>query len=222
MAAKEPTSEPHHFLYLTRGPGGTITVNLAKAKGNPTPLYSVTHNPKISKMEIRRLRCDAASEQRPVGAVKLRTLPPRVDVTVRGAAFKMARRHPLSTSLGFRFLGAGEMRWERLPGKARGMRLVDFNGEVRAHFRPRMHIRVVGDASAGGADERKKQQSAGRTNSIGSKAGWGPGFELYAAKLADLDLDLIVTTGLAAAEYRRQLDEDWDDAAEELENGRGG
>ncbi|KAF6833675.1 hypothetical protein CPLU01_05396 [Colletotrichum plurivorum] len=220
MSTKEPTSEPQHFLYLTRGPNSTITVNLAKAKGNPAPLYSVTHNPKMHKMEIRRLRCDAASEQRPVGAVKLRTLPPRVEVTVRGAAFKMARRHPLSTSLAFRFLGAGEMRWERLPGKAHGMRLVDFNGSVRAHFRPRMHIRVLEDSSGGGgADERKRQQNAG---GMGNKAGWGPGFELHAAKLADLDLDLIVTTGLAAAEYRRQLDEDWDDVAEESERGRSG
>ncbi|KAJ0303744.1 hypothetical protein COL516b_006181 [Colletotrichum fioriniae] len=152
----------------------------------------------MTKMEIRQVDCNTISaKHRPIAAVKLRILPPRVDATVRGVKFKMARKHPLSSTLSFRFLGAGEMRWDDLGKHGQGMKLVDFNGKTLAFFRPRLHV-----VNAGPRGEEE--------------AGWGPGFELHAA-LADLDLDLVVTTGLAAAEYRRQLDEDWDLVAEEEE-----
>ncbi|KAF4834403.1 hypothetical protein CGCTS75_v003187 [Colletotrichum tropicale] len=219
-----PTPEPQHFLLLDRDHAeDAIIVNLAK-RSDATPLYSISHNSKMTKMEIRRIKCDSIStEHRPIGAVKLRTIPPRIDLTVRGVAFKMARKHPLSSTLGFRFLGAGEMRWEQNK-KGRGMRLVDFNGKIQAHFRPRMHVasHVNTDAAAGGGGGGGEEEKSGRS-SLGHKPGWGPGFELHATKLADLDLDLIVTTGLAAAEHRRQLDDDWDQAAgEELDKARGG
>ncbi|KAF6802234.1 hypothetical protein CSOJ01_11737 [Colletotrichum sojae] len=213
--AKLPSSEQHHYLYLARGPENTFTVNLAEAKGHSVPLYTVTHNYNMSKMEIRRLPSSPGPEQhRPIGAIKLRAIPPRVDVTLRGTAFRMVRPHALSKNLAFSFLGAPEMRWERLPVRARGIKLVDFNGAVRGHFRPRMRLRVLEDDFGGGwgvAEEIERRQSAGM--GVGRPAR-GPGFELYASRLADLDLDLIVTTGLAAAEYRRQLQEDWDDVAE--------
>uniref|UniRef100_L2FVJ0 Uncharacterized protein n=1 Tax=Colletotrichum fructicola (strain Nara gc5) TaxID=1213859 RepID=L2FVJ0_COLFN len=101
-----------------------------------------------------------STEHRPIGTVKLRTIPPRIDLSVRGVAFKMARKHPLSSTLGFRFLGAGEMCWEQNK-KGRGMRLVDFNGKIQAHFRPRMHVAshvntasAAGGGGGGGGDEK--------------------------------------------------------------------
>ncbi|KAF9872489.1 hypothetical protein CkaCkLH20_09986 [Colletotrichum karsti] len=209
----ETTTEPQHFLLLNRSHDGTIVVNLAKPRGHVTHLYSISHDSKMSKMDVRKMKCDSGSaEHRPIAAIKLRTIPPRVDVTVRGVSFKMARKHPLSKTLTFRFLGAGEMKWEQIGKKGRGMRLVDFNGKTQAHFRPRMH--VVSHVAGGGSGDDEKH---GRS-SPGRKAGWGPGFELYATRLADLDLDLIVTTGLAAAEHRRQLDDDWDEDADDVPN----
>ncbi|KAL0935650.1 uncharacterized protein CTRU02_210241 [Colletotrichum truncatum] len=205
----EPTTETRHILFLAREHENAITIVLSKPKGCAVPLYNVNHNPKCSKMEIRRIKCDSVStEHRPIGAVKLRTIPHRVDVTVRGVSFKLSRKHPLSSTLGFRFLGAGEMRWEKIDKKSRGMKLVDFNGKTQAFFHPRMHVVNHPAGNEGGGEIGDK---SGRRSSPGTKAGWGPGFELLATRLADLDMDLIVTTGLAAAEYRRQLDEDWDD-----------
>ncbi|EXF76248.1 hypothetical protein CFIO01_06625 [Colletotrichum fioriniae PJ7] len=175
-------------------------------------------------MEIRQVDCNTISaKHRPIAAVKLRILPPRVDATVRGVKFKMARKHPLSSTLSFRFLGAGEMRWDDLGKHGQGMKLVDFNGKTLAFFRPRLHVVNAGPrgeeevehSSRGGGECGSRPTPASHTNTM-SQAGWGPGFELHAA-LADLDLDLVVTTGLAAAEYRRQLDEDWDLVAEEEE-----
>ncbi|OLN85392.1 hypothetical protein CCHL11_07981 [Colletotrichum chlorophyti] len=198
----ERSPEPYHVLQLTRGHDNAIVVSHVKSKGGSTPLYSISHNDKMSKMEIRRIKRDAIStEQRPVGSIKLRTIPPRVEVSVRGVSFKMTRKHPLSNSHNFSFLGSGEMRWEELGKKGTGMRLVDFNGKVWSHFRPKLLLHVINGGS--GADQ----------NSPGSKARWAPGFELHAA-LADLDLDLVVTTGLAAAEHRQQLTGDWETVQE--------
>ncbi|KAL0765405.1 hypothetical protein CaCOL14_012154 [Colletotrichum acutatum] len=175
-------------------------------------------------MGIRRVNCDTISAKHlPIAAVKLRTLPPRVEATVRGVKFKMARKHPLSSTLSFRFLGVGEMRWEDLGKHGKGMKLIDFNGKTLAFFRPRLHAVNAGPrgeeeegySSRGSGEDGSRPTPARHTNTM-SKAGWGPGFELHAA-LADLDLDLVVTTGLAAAEYRRQLNEDWDLVAEEEE-----
>ncbi|GKT42881.1 uncharacterized protein ColSpa_03062 [Colletotrichum spaethianum] len=165
----------------------------------------------MTKMEVRRIKCDAISaEHRPVGSIKTRTIPPRVDVAVRGVNFKLTRKHPLSNTLSFRFLGVGEMRWEELGKGCRGMRLIDFNGKTLAHFRPRLH--VLG-ATEGGRERDESNPLAGGLRGL-TRAGCGPAFELHAA-LADLDLDLLVTTGLAAAEHRRQLNEDWDIVSEE-------
>ncbi|OHF01598.1 hypothetical protein CORC01_03088 [Colletotrichum orchidophilum] len=180
----------------------------------------------MTKLEIRRVDCDATfAKHRPVGAFKLRKIPPRVDAIVRGVKFKMARKHPLSSTLSFRFLGVREMRWEVLGKHGKGMRLVDFNGKTRAFFRSRLHVMNAGLGSGGGGrggreggEDGNSPPPASHTNMM-SQAGWGPGFELHAA-LADLDLDLVVTTGLAAAEYHRQLDEDWDLVLEKAEAAR--
>ncbi|KAK2018543.1 hypothetical protein LZ32DRAFT_613582 [Colletotrichum eremochloae] len=202
-----------HTLYLSRDHDGAITINLIRPNGCIAPFYSVSHNEKMTKMEVRRIRCDAVSaEHRPVGSIKSRTLPPRLDVAVRGVDFKMTRKHPLSNALSFRFLGVGEMRWEELGKQGRGMRLVDFNGKTLAHFRPSLHILGAGGGNGG---KEGGNPLAGGLKSVG-RAGRGPGFELHSA-LADLDLDLIVTTGLAAAEHRRQLDEAWNTEADEAE-----
>ncbi|CCF42579.1 hypothetical protein CH063_12537 [Colletotrichum higginsianum] len=169
----------------------------------------------MTKMEVRRIKCDAIStEHRPVGSIKTRTIPPRVDMAVRGVNFKMMRKNPLSSALSFRFLGAGEMRWEELGKKGRGMRLIDFNGKTLAYFRPRLH--VLGGGGGGGVGYGSSPSAGGLNlkRSDINRAGQGPGFELHAA-LADLDLDLVVATGLAAAEHRRQLDENWDLMASE-------
>ncbi|KXH33365.1 hypothetical protein CSIM01_03279 [Colletotrichum simmondsii] len=214
----EIPQEPRHILVLSRGNEDAIVVNLLKHKECLTPVYTISHNTKMTKMEIRRVKCDAVSaEHRPIAAFKLRTLPSRVEATVRGVKFKVARKHPLSSTLSFRFLGVGEMRWEDLGKHGKGMKLIDFNGKNLAFFRPRLHVvnagprgeeEEEGHSSRGGGEGGSRPAPASHTNTM-SKAGWGPGFELHAA-LADLDLDLVVTTGLAAAEYRRQLDEDWD------------
>ncbi|KAL2876276.1 hypothetical protein SGCOL_008449 [Colletotrichum sp. CLE4] len=215
----ETPPEPQHILVLSRGNDDAIIVNLLKHNGCLTAVYAVSHNTKMTKMEIRRVNCDAISAtHRPIAAVKLRKIPPRADAIVRGVKFNMARKHPLSSTLNFRFLGAGEMRWEELGKHGKGMRLVDFNGKTLAFFRPRLHVVDAGPGIEGGREGVEEHSSreggadgshpapASHTNTM-SKAEWGPGFELHAA-LADLDLDLVVTTGLAAAEYRRQLDED--------------
>lgn len=211
----ERSPEPRHTLYLSRATNDAFIINLVKPNVGLVPLYSVSHNAKMTKMEVRRIKCDAIStEHRPVGSIKTRTIPPRVDMAVRGVNFKMMRKHPLSSALSFRFLGAGEMRWEELGKKGRGMRLIDFNGKTLAYFRPRLHVL---DGGGGGGVGYGSSPSAGGLNLKGSdinRAGRGPGFELQAA-LADLDLDLVVATGLAAAEHRRQLDENWDLMASE-------
>ncbi|TDZ16284.1 hypothetical protein Cob_v010689 [Colletotrichum orbiculare MAFF 240422] len=229
----EPTKEPQHFLYLSQGPDSTIAVNLIKSKSCSTHFYDITHNPKRTKMEVKRIKVDAAPvENQAIGTVKVRTIPPRIDLNVRGVPFKMYRKHPLSSSLRFRFLASREMRWELAGKKSKGIRLVDFNGKTQASFRPRMRIvatnttTVGGGGAAGGGGEEKSSRTSG---SLGhDKVVWGPGFELHANSLADLDLDLIVTTGLAAAEYRRQLDQGWDEAGgaddvgDELDRAQGG
>ncbi|KAK2046232.1 hypothetical protein LZ31DRAFT_217362 [Colletotrichum somersetense] len=215
----ERSSAPRHTLYLSRDNDDAITLNLIRPNGCIAPFYSVSHNEKMTKMEVWRIRCDAVSAQnRPIGSIKARTLPPRLDVAVRGVNFKMARKHPLSNALSFRFLGLGEMRWEELGKQGRGMRLVDFNGKTLAHFRPRLHM--LGPGAGSGGKEGGNPLAGGLKGA--NSTGRGPGFELHSA-LADLDLDLIVTTGLAAAEHRRQLDEGWDmgaDRAEEEEKTR--
>ncbi|EFQ33612.1 hypothetical protein CGRA01v4_02103 [Colletotrichum graminicola] len=209
----ERSSAPLHTLYLSRDNGDAITVNLVRLNGCIAPLYSVGHNEKMTKMEVRRIRCDAVSTQdRPVGSIKTRMLLPRLDVAVRGVKFKMTRKHPLSNALSFRFLGVGEMRWEELGKQGRGMRLVDFNGKTLAHFRPRLHVLNAG--GVGGGKEEGNPLEGGLKGV--TRAVRGPGFELHSA-LADLDMDLIVTTGLAAAEHRRQLDEGWNMEADETE-----
>ncbi|KAI3544941.1 hypothetical protein CABS02_09533 [Colletotrichum abscissum] len=214
--------EPRHILVLSRGNEDAIVVNLLKHKECLIPVYTISHNTKMTKMEIRRVNCDAISaEHRPIAAVKLRTLPSRVEATVRGVKFKVARKHPLSSTLSFRFLGVGEMLWEDLGKHGKGMKLIDFNGKTLAFFRPRLHVvnagprgeEEEGHSSRGSGEGGSRPAPASHTNTM-SKAGRGPGFELHAA-LADLDLDLVVATGLAAAEYRRQLDEDWDLVTEE-------
>ncbi|KZL73595.1 hypothetical protein CT0861_09667 [Colletotrichum tofieldiae] len=207
----ERSPEPRHTLYLSRANDDGIIINLVKPNGGIVPFYGVSHNAKMTNMDVRRIKGDAVSaEHRPVGHIKTRTIPPRVDVAVRGVNFKMTRKHPLSNALSFRFLGVGEMRWEELGKKCRGMRLIDFNGKTLAHFRPRLHVTGAG---GGGGEKDGSNPLAGGLKGL-NRPGWGPGFELHAA-LADLDLDLVVTTGLAAAEHRRQLDEDWDMVAEE-------
>ncbi|KAJ0163676.1 hypothetical protein CTA2_2594 [Colletotrichum tanaceti] len=210
----ERSPEPRHTLYLTRATNDVFIINLVKPSAGLVPLYNVSHNAKMTKMELRRIKCDATSaEHRPIGSIKTRTIPPRVDMAVRGVNFKMTRKHPLSNALSFRFLGAGEMRWEELGKKGRGMRLVDFNGKTLAYFRPRLHVLSGGGGGGGGAGVvYGRSPSTGGLNLKGPDvniADRGPGFELHAA-LADLDLDLVVATGLAAAEHRRQLDENWD------------
>lgn len=123
----------------------------------------------MTKMEIQRIKCDAVSTgHRPLGAVKLRTITPRVDVTVRGVSFKMAGKDPLSSTLAFRFLGAGEMQWEQIDKKGRGMRLKDFNGRTQAHFRRRMHV-ASHAAGGNGKDEEDSRSSPGH------EAGGAPG-----------------------------------------------
>ncbi|KAK1995562.1 hypothetical protein LX36DRAFT_157661 [Colletotrichum falcatum] len=205
----ERSPAPRHTLHLSRDHDGAITISLVRPNGCIAPFYSVSHNEKMTKMEVWRIRCDGVSaEHRPVGHVKSRTLPPRLDVAVRGVDFKMTRKHPLSNALSFRFLGVGEMRWEGLGKQGRGMRLVDFNGKTLAYFRPRLQILGVG---GGGGGKEAGNPPAGGLKAV-DRARQGPGFELHSA-LADLDLDLVVTTGLAAAEHRRQLDEGWDMAA---------
>ncbi|KAK1569858.1 uncharacterized protein LY79DRAFT_584452 [Colletotrichum navitas] len=209
----ERSSAPLHTLYLSRDNDDAITINLVRPNGCIAPFYSVSHNGKMTKMEVRRIRCDAVSTQhRPVGSIKSRMLPPRLDVAVRGVNFKMTRKHPLSNALSFRFLGVGEMRWEELGKQGRGMRLVDFNGKTLAHFRPKLHMLGAGGVIGG---KEEGNLLAGGLEGV-NRAARGPGFELHSA-LADLDMDLIVTTGLAAAEHRRQLDEGWDMEADEAQ-----
>ncbi|KAK1975180.1 hypothetical protein LZ30DRAFT_754257 [Colletotrichum cereale] len=210
----ERSPAPRHTLYLSRDNDDAITINLIRPNGCIVPCYNVSHNDKMTKMEVGRTKGDAVSaEPRPVGTIKTRTLPPRLDVAVRGVDFKMTRKHPLSNALSFRFLSVGEMRWEELGKQGRGMKLVDFNGKTLAHFRPRLHILGAGGGS--GANEEGNSLAGGLKGV--NRTGRGPGFELHSA-LADLDLDLVVTTGLAAAEHRRQLDEGWGMEAEKAED----
>ncbi|WYZ44563.1 hypothetical protein EsH8_VII_000999 [Colletotrichum jinshuiense] len=205
----ESSPEPQHILYLNRGQDDAITIHLLKSKDRFVPVYSVSHNAKMTRMEIKRIQCDTVSTQyRAAGAVRFRKIQPRVNVTVRGVTFKLTRKHPLSSTLSFRFLGVGDMRWEELDKKHQGMRLVDFNGKTLAHFRPRLRVAEAGGGGGGSPPAENTSRCL-------------PGFELFAA-LADLDMDLLVTTGLAAAEYRRQLDGDWDMVAEEEPDKAGG
>ncbi|ROT39627.1 hypothetical protein SODALDRAFT_358038 [Sodiomyces alkalinus F11] len=163
---------------------GTTTTTIDRtdpSTGHSYPIYMVFYMQDQNLLELRhadpRLQNPDCT---PLAAVKFHSLSSKLDLTLRGHPFRMARPHLLSGSHAFRYgPAAPELKWKERSEFSSDLVLVDGWGVMLARYR------------------RKVRDGYGYK---------GPGFELFVPPHV-IDLDLVVATGMAASRYHKREEE---------------
>lgn len=134
-----------------------------------------------------------------LGTVSLHSWSSKIDVSIHGECFQMKRKDMLSSGHSFKHSAQPlEMQWKEEDFISDNLKLVDENKRVIALYRKNSRM--------------KKLLSSNSRNKSSS--------ELHIlVPLEDHLLDIVVLTGLAAAEQRRQSNESWDKVIEETITG---
>lgn len=170
----------------------TSNINVLLPEGNAFTRYTFHRQKSDSKYELRYANT-ANPGGHPVGTVKFHTMSSKIDITLHGVAFTMAKKDPFGGGhhLSEMSLG-GEIQWKESSFMGSGVQLLDAQKRVIARYSTKLKQ---------GPPQKR----------FGSLLGGGStcaGLEIF-VPAQDWILDLIVLTGLAAAEYRRQSNEDW-------------
>lgn len=189
--------KPSHILVLNTGSEGTFKVlsYIDANTGSHVPMFSITQKSSQSKMEIRRVDPSLALPNQPpsepMARARFHFTTSKMELNLHGVDFNMKRRsltggHFFSyrRSDGYAY---PEMQWKSSSFLGSGLVLVDSKGRTVA------------------STQKKK---------AGLLGGGGDGLPGGIHVMDRIDdwvlMDLISVTGLAAVEYRRQSDKDWD------------
>ncbi|RYP37877.1 hypothetical protein DL767_002749 [Monosporascus sp. MG133] len=163
-----------------------VAVSRRTTDGLPVSLYVVHQSSFDTKMEIRYADGHVQQQQadrEPIALLRFHFFSSSIDLTLHGVDFKMKRKNPLGGHC-FRYPGLnGQMEWKRSSLLGSGMKLVDDRGRAIAVYKKKLG---------------------------GFLGGGESGFHIYDSAEDGSFMDVIVVTGLAAAEYKRQSDEGWE------------
>ncbi|RYP61392.1 hypothetical protein DL771_010149 [Monosporascus sp. 5C6A] len=163
-----------------------VIISRRATDGLPVSLYVVHQNSSKTKMEIRyadRHVQQRQADREPIAIIAFHFFSWNLDLTLHGVDFRMKRKNPLG---GHRFTYPGlngQLEWKSSSLLGSGLKLVDDRGRTIAVYKKKLG---------------------------GFLGGRESGFHIYDSVEDGSFLDVIVVTGLAAAEYRRQSDEVWE------------
>ncbi|RYP53000.1 hypothetical protein DL768_001938 [Monosporascus sp. mg162] len=174
-------------LAISRSPDDSAVVISRRATdGLPVSLYVVHQNSSKTKMEIRYADGHAQQQQadkEPIALIAFHFFSWNIDLTLHGVGFRMKRKNPLSGH-SFTYPGLkGQMEWKSSSLLGSGLKLVDDRGRTIAVYKKKLGGFLGGKES---------------------------GFHIYESVEDGSFMDVVVVTGLAAAEYRRLSDEGWE------------
>lgn len=191
--------QPLETLYITHHWNGTATtVDRTDQWGNLYPTWVQFKHPEHKALSIvhtsKQCPTYAATDfNQPLGTVKLHSVSSRMDLLLRGVAFEMTRNNFSGTSHKFSFLGTTELIWRQSNMDPRTLYLQDVYGNRLARYKQGPTDDGGDYSGLGGWTGRANQKQ----RTIGGR------FELYVPS-ANIDMDLLVLTGLAALEYERK------------------
>ncbi|RYP79387.1 hypothetical protein DL769_002971 [Monosporascus sp. CRB-8-3] len=178
---------PFQTLAISKSSDDSATVISRRATdGLPVSLYVVHQNSLKTKMEIRYADGHVQQQQagkEPIALIAFHFFSWNIDLTLHGVNFRMKRKNPLGGH-SFTYPGLnGQMEWKRSSLLGSGVKLVDGRGRTIAVYKKKLG---------------------------GFLGGRESGFHIYDSVEDGSFMDVIVVTGLAAAEYRRQSDKEWE------------
>ena len=173
----------HTFLFPKTRDLANTTLSTTDSFGNQIPIYTIQSNSSSHRsITITTFPTPAPSHQSKleVAEITYHSISSKITLNLRGHAFEMRRRDPLSTGHAFTspFTKNETWSWKEEKFLSSGLKLVDHEGKILARL--------------------AKNVGGGR----------GRGIEVFVKDDGKGLVEFIVVTGIAAAVYRQRSDED--------------
>ena len=145
------------------------------------------------------------------------TFSSKIECTLHGTDIRLARKDPLPSGHNFTHPKFGTLKWTESSVLGSGVELFCENKAKIARFRKRLNNDKRGSGSASedlGLEKKTKRRLMKTAMNYAPMVKTTSGFEVY-VPLDEKAMNMVIVTGLAAAEYRRRSNEEWDKVIED-------
>lgn len=187
--------EPLQVLIISRSKDNSLSnIYTSMPNGDRSLIYTVYGNKGNSKLEVSYADVNHPGGQ-VVGTIRFHTLSSKIDINLHGTSFTMARKDVLGMG-GHYFSNmafGSDVQWKETSTFGSDMQMLDSQKRLIAKYSKKLKLSPA---------------QTGFSSLIGAEKS-ASGLEIFMPIHDLVLLDLIVLTGLASGEYRRQSNEDW-------------